>query len=45
MLKFAANAKCESCSDVDKGIKDEYIKGLLGKHNKYKHYPGKIRNI
>lgn len=44
LLKFAINVDMNfpHTQNIDK---KEYIKGVLGKDNQYKRYPGKLRNI
>ena len=45
LLKFAINVKMNFAHIPENIDKKEYIKGVLGKDNQYKRYPGKLRNI
>lgn len=45
MLKFAINVKFNAYNFPETIDKEEYRKGILGKDNQYKTYPGKLRNI
>lgn len=46
MIKFVINQKMlMGQNELLMADKNEYVLGSLGKKNKYKHYPGKLRNI
>ncbi len=45
MLKFAINVKLGFNYLPESVDKEDYRKGILGKDNQYKKYPGKLRNI
>lgn len=45
MLKFCINRRLEYGYFSDDFNIEEYKNGILGKRNRYKRYPGKLRNI
>lgn len=45
MLKFAINVKIGFDYLPENTDKEEYRKGILGKENQYKRYPGKLTTI